>query len=154
MLRLSGGRIVEATIKAVVETTEGVRLQVSFGEETALIYPWQIVEDIRRPGSDANRSLQPGRGTKGLRIYPSIAGRPIDGHAICQAVDTNTLMRLRCHILRFSPEPQDRTIIAFLYSTFAFVRCGLKYLKPFHRNFRMCLLPTRSRYVRHSQRTK
>jgi hypothetical protein len=42
-VKLSGGRIVEATIKAVVETTEGVRLQVSFGEETALIYPWQIV---------------------------------------------------------------------------------------------------------------
>lgn len=41
--KLSGGRILEATIKAVVETTEGVRLQVSFGEETALIYPWQIV---------------------------------------------------------------------------------------------------------------
>jgi hypothetical protein len=42
-VKLSGGRIVEATIKAVVETTEGVRLQVSFGEETALIHPWQIV---------------------------------------------------------------------------------------------------------------
>jgi hypothetical protein len=38
-----GGRIVEATIKAVVETTEGVRLQMSFGSETALIYPWQMV---------------------------------------------------------------------------------------------------------------
>jgi hypothetical protein len=38
LVRLSGGRIVEATIKAVVETTEGVRLQVSFGEETARIY--------------------------------------------------------------------------------------------------------------------
>ena len=47
LLKLSGGRIVEATIKAVRETTEGVRLQVSFGDETALIYPWQIVEDIR-----------------------------------------------------------------------------------------------------------
>ena len=43
LVKLSGGRIVEATIKAVVEMTEGVRLQVSFGEETALIYPWQIV---------------------------------------------------------------------------------------------------------------
>jgi hypothetical protein len=39
-VKLCGGRIVEATIKAVVETTEGVRLQVSFGNETALIYPW------------------------------------------------------------------------------------------------------------------
>jgi hypothetical protein len=43
LVKLSGGRIVEATIKAVIETTNGVRLQVSFGEETALIYTWQIV---------------------------------------------------------------------------------------------------------------
>ncbi len=46
-VKLSGGRIVEATIKAIVDTTEGVRLQVSFGEETARIYEWQIVEEIR-----------------------------------------------------------------------------------------------------------
>ena len=38
LVKLSGGRIVEATIKAVLETTEGVRLQVSFGDETARIY--------------------------------------------------------------------------------------------------------------------
>ena len=43
-VKLSAGRIVEATVKAVVETTNGVRLQVSFGEETARIYLWQIVE--------------------------------------------------------------------------------------------------------------
>jgi hypothetical protein len=29
-VKLSGGRIVEATIRTVVETTESVRLQVSF----------------------------------------------------------------------------------------------------------------------------
>jgi hypothetical protein len=46
-VKLSGGRIVEATIKAIVDTTEGVRLQVSFGNETALIYPWQIVIEAR-----------------------------------------------------------------------------------------------------------
>jgi hypothetical protein len=34
-VKLSGSRIVEATVKAIVETTEGVRLQVSFGEDTA-----------------------------------------------------------------------------------------------------------------------
>ena len=45
--KLSGRRIVEATIKAIVETTEGVRLQVSFGEETARIYLWQIVIEAR-----------------------------------------------------------------------------------------------------------
>ena len=45
LVKLSGGRIVEATIKAIVDTTDGVRLQVSFGNETALIYSWQIVED-------------------------------------------------------------------------------------------------------------
>jgi ribosomal protein L19 len=38
------GRIVEAEIKAVVEKTHGVRLQVSFGNETALIYLWQVVK--------------------------------------------------------------------------------------------------------------
>jgi len=43
LVKLSGGRIVEASIKAVVDTTDGTRLQVSFGEETALIYLWQIV---------------------------------------------------------------------------------------------------------------
>ena len=32
-VKLSAGRIVQATVKAVVETTEGVRLQVSFGNE-------------------------------------------------------------------------------------------------------------------------
>jgi hypothetical protein len=45
LVKLSGGRIVEATIKAVVETTEGIRLQVSFGNEAALIYPWQIIKE-------------------------------------------------------------------------------------------------------------
>jgi hypothetical protein len=44
---LSSGRIVEAVVKAVVDSTEGVRLQVSFGEETALIYLWQVVEEGR-----------------------------------------------------------------------------------------------------------
>ena len=34
-----------ATIKAIVDTTEEVRLQVSFGDETARIYLWQIVEE-------------------------------------------------------------------------------------------------------------
>jgi hypothetical protein len=47
LVKLSGGRIVEATVKAVVETTVGVRLQVSFGEETARIYEWKIVEEVR-----------------------------------------------------------------------------------------------------------
>ena len=41
LVKLSGGRIVEATIKA--NDGRCVRLQVSFGEETALIYPSQIV---------------------------------------------------------------------------------------------------------------
>ena len=37
------GNIVEGTIKAVIETADGVHLQVSFDNETALIYRWQIV---------------------------------------------------------------------------------------------------------------
>ena len=47
VVKLSGGRQVQATVKAIVDTTDGVRLQVSFGEETALIYEWQIVEEVR-----------------------------------------------------------------------------------------------------------
>jgi hypothetical protein len=47
LVKLSGGRLVQATIKAIIDTTEGVRLQVSFGDETARIYEWQIVEEIR-----------------------------------------------------------------------------------------------------------
>ena len=39
---MPGGRIIGTTIKAIVETAV-VRLQVSFGEETALIYLWEIV---------------------------------------------------------------------------------------------------------------
>jgi hypothetical protein len=46
-VKVSASGIVDATVKAVVETTEGVRLQVSFGDETARIYEWQIVEEIR-----------------------------------------------------------------------------------------------------------
>jgi hypothetical protein len=44
---LSGGRLVDAEIKAIIETTQGTRLQVSFGDETARIYLWQIVEKLR-----------------------------------------------------------------------------------------------------------
>jgi hypothetical protein len=45
LVKLTSGRIVEATVRAVIETRNGVRLQVSFGDETALIYLWQIVEE-------------------------------------------------------------------------------------------------------------
>jgi hypothetical protein len=44
-VKLSGGRLVEATVKAVLETTEGIRLQVSWENETALIHLWQVVEN-------------------------------------------------------------------------------------------------------------
>jgi hypothetical protein len=47
MVKLSGDRLVEAEIKAIVETTEGKRLQVSFGDETARIHLWQVVEKLR-----------------------------------------------------------------------------------------------------------
>jgi hypothetical protein len=46
-VRLTGGRLVDAGIKAIVETSEGKRLQVSFGEEIARIYLWQVVEKLR-----------------------------------------------------------------------------------------------------------
>jgi hypothetical protein len=46
IVQLSGGRLVDAEIKAIIETTQGTRLQVSFGE-TARIYLWQVVEKLR-----------------------------------------------------------------------------------------------------------
>jgi hypothetical protein len=46
LVKLPGGRIVEATIKALVDTTEGTRLQVDFGyDETALVFEWQVVKE-------------------------------------------------------------------------------------------------------------
>ena len=46
-VNLHTGRIVDATVKAVIEHTDGKRLQVDFGkDETALIYLWQVVERI------------------------------------------------------------------------------------------------------------
>lgn len=46
-IKLTGGRLADAEIKAIIETPQGKRLQVSFGEETARIYLWQVVEKLR-----------------------------------------------------------------------------------------------------------
>jgi len=47
-VNLHTGRVVDATVKAVVEHTDGKRLQVDFGkDETALVHLWQVVERIR-----------------------------------------------------------------------------------------------------------
>jgi hypothetical protein len=44
-IELSGGRIDEAKIAAVISRDDGVRLQVDFGnDETALVELWQVVE--------------------------------------------------------------------------------------------------------------
>ena len=40
---LSSGRVVDATVKTVVNHADGVRLQVDYGhDETALVYLWQV----------------------------------------------------------------------------------------------------------------
>jgi len=47
-VNLHTGRIVDATVKAVIEHTDGERLQVDFGkDETALVHLWQVVGRIR-----------------------------------------------------------------------------------------------------------
>jgi hypothetical protein len=47
-VNLHTGRIVDATVKAVIERTGGKRLQVDLGkDETALVNLWQVVERIR-----------------------------------------------------------------------------------------------------------
>ena len=44
-VNLHTGRIVVATIKAIIERTDGKRLQVDFGKnETALVHLWQVRE--------------------------------------------------------------------------------------------------------------
>jgi hypothetical protein len=46
-VNLHTGRIVDATVKAIIDRTGGKRLQVDFGkDETALAYLWQVVERI------------------------------------------------------------------------------------------------------------
>ena len=43
-VNLSGGRIVDATVTAVVKRAKGVRLQVDYGkDETSLVFLWQII---------------------------------------------------------------------------------------------------------------
>jgi hypothetical protein len=38
------GRIVDATVKSVIERTEGLHLQVDYGhDQTALVSEWQVV---------------------------------------------------------------------------------------------------------------
>jgi hypothetical protein len=46
-VKLSDGRLVAAEIKAIIETSEGKQLQVSFGEETARSYSWQVVKRLK-----------------------------------------------------------------------------------------------------------
>ena len=40
---LSAGRVGDAIVKAIINRTDGVRLQVDYGkDETALVYLWQV----------------------------------------------------------------------------------------------------------------
>ena len=40
---VSAGRVVDGVVKAIINRTDGVRLQVDYGEdETALVYLWQV----------------------------------------------------------------------------------------------------------------
>ena len=40
---LSAGRVVEATVRAIINRADGVRLQVDYRkDETALVYLWQV----------------------------------------------------------------------------------------------------------------
>lgn len=45
-VNLHAGKIVDATVKAIIESTDGVKYQVDFGfGQTALVSEWQIVKD-------------------------------------------------------------------------------------------------------------
>ena len=46
IVRLNDGRIVEAKIRAIIEHTDGLHLQVDYGhDETALVHEKQVVRD-------------------------------------------------------------------------------------------------------------
>jgi hypothetical protein len=46
VVRLNDGRIVEAKIRAVIEQTNGLHLQVDYGhDETALVHEKQVRQD-------------------------------------------------------------------------------------------------------------
>jgi hypothetical protein len=42
LAKLSGGRLVEGVVRAIVEKSDGQRLQVSFDQRTALLHLWQV----------------------------------------------------------------------------------------------------------------
>ena len=45
-VNMHSGKIVDATVKAIIDSTDGVKYQVDFGfRRTAPINEWQIVKD-------------------------------------------------------------------------------------------------------------
>lgn len=45
-INMHGGKIVDAMIRAIVESNDGVKYQVDSGfDQTALVHQWQIVKD-------------------------------------------------------------------------------------------------------------
>jgi hypothetical protein len=45
-VNMHAGKIVDATIKAIIDSTDGMKYQVDFGfDQTALVQEWQIVKD-------------------------------------------------------------------------------------------------------------
>jgi hypothetical protein len=43
VVQLPVGRLVTARIKRIVHISLGIQLLISFGDETAMIYPWQVL---------------------------------------------------------------------------------------------------------------
>jgi hypothetical protein len=81
MVNQHTGRIVEATIKAIIDRTDGKRLQVDFGkDETALVYLWQIVRRIsgmrEKEDGEAARAIHLSMWLEVKEVLPSSEGRP------------------------------------------------------------------------------
>jgi hypothetical protein len=93
-------------------------------------------------GNRGKPFLEPGGGTKCLRVYFSETGHPINGGAICDAVQANALMSLGRTVLRLASEPEDSAILgAFRFNESTFMSCGLKSLECIHGAFSMRLFP-------------
>ncbi|HEY2118359.1 MAG TPA: hypothetical protein VGH37_04170 [Candidatus Acidoferrum sp.] len=75
LVKVSGGRIVEARVNHVIQDRDGTKLQVDFGhDETALIELWQVLEDCARC-LDTEAGMGGYPGLRCVKIYLFSKGR-------------------------------------------------------------------------------
>jgi hypothetical protein len=82
---------------------------------------------------------QPGSAAKrfGDNFFEMV--HPIDGGAVCLAVQADSLAGFAKGVRRFLPEPENAATVTFLHvDKSSFVSCRLKLLKAVHSDLSMC----------------